>query len=108
MAKKENKKSNEEIITEIKKQITEKIRPALVMDGGNIEFVDYKDGVVEVKLLGACHGCPMASITLKSVLALFAPLSILPTLTKPFFSSLIKGRSIMPSSCLALLKLKTR
>lgn len=75
MSKKSNKKvekdveiteNKEEIIAEIKKQITEKIRPALVMDGGNIEFVDYNDGVVEVKLLGACHGCPMASITLKN------------------------------------------
>lgn len=56
----------EEIIKEIKKQITEKIRPALVMDGGNIEFVDYNDGVLKVRLLGACHGCPMASITLKN------------------------------------------
>ena len=56
----------EEIIKEIKKQITEKIRPALVMDGGNIEFVDYDDGILKVRLLGACHGCPMASITLKN------------------------------------------
>lgn len=56
----------EEIIKEIKKQITEKIRPALVMDGGNIEFVDYEDGILKVRLLGACHGCPMASITLKN------------------------------------------
>ena len=56
----------EEIIKEIKKQITEKIRPALVMDGGNIEFVDYDDGILKVRLLGACHGWPMASITLKN------------------------------------------
>ena len=56
----------EEIIKEIKKQITEKIRPALVMDGGNIEFVDYDNGILKVRLLGACHGCPMASITLKN------------------------------------------
>ena len=56
----------EEIIKEIKKQITEKIRPALVMDGGNIEFVDYDDGILKVRLLGACHGCPMAGITLKN------------------------------------------
>lgn len=58
--------SKEETIKEIKKYITEKIRPALVMDGGNIEFVDYNDGIVQVKLLGACHGCPMAGITLKN------------------------------------------
>lgn len=56
----------EEIIKEIKKQINEKIRPALVNDGGNIEFVDYENGILKVKLLGACHGCPMAGITLKN------------------------------------------
>ena len=58
----------EQIITEIKKHINEKIRPILVNDGGNIEFVEYnnEDGVVKVKLLGACHGCPMAGITLKN------------------------------------------
>lgn len=58
----------ETLVKEIKKQITEKIRPALVMDGGNIEFVDFDDenGVLKVKLLGACHGCPMAGITLKN------------------------------------------
>ena len=58
--------NREEVIKEIKKYITEKIRPALVMDGGNIEFVDYDNGIVKVKLLGACHGCPMAGITLKN------------------------------------------
>lgn len=59
--------NKENLIKEIKKQIVEKIRPALVMDGGNIEFVDFndKDGILKVKLLGACHGCPMAGITLK-------------------------------------------
>lgn len=58
--------NKEEAIKEIKKQIIEKVRPALVMDGGNIEFVDYDDGILKVKLLGACHGCPMAGITLKN------------------------------------------
>lgn len=58
--------NKEETINEIKKQIIEKIRPALIMDGGNIEFVDYEDGVLKVKLLGHCHGCPMAGITLKN------------------------------------------
>ena len=56
------------IIEEIKKNITEKIRPILINDGGNIEFVNYdnKTGIVKVKLLGHCHGCPFASITLKN------------------------------------------
>jgi Fe-S cluster biogenesis protein NfuA len=44
----------------------EKIRPALQADGGNIELVDVIDGVVKVRLTGACAGCPMASMTLKA------------------------------------------
>lgn len=43
----------------------EKIRPALQVDGGNIELVDVTDGVVKVKLTGACGGCPMSQMTLK-------------------------------------------
>ncbi len=43
----------------------DKIRPALVRDGGNVELVEVKDGTVKVKLVGACGGCPMAMMTLK-------------------------------------------
>lgn len=44
----------------------EKVRPMLVADGGNIELVDVSDdGVVKVKLTGACGSCPMSSMTLK-------------------------------------------
>ncbi len=43
----------------------EKIRASLAVDGGNVEFVDVKEGVVRVKLTGACGGCPMSQITLK-------------------------------------------
>jgi len=42
-----------------------KVRPALVADGGNVELVDVEDGVVKVKLTGACAGCPMSQMTLK-------------------------------------------
>jgi Fe-S cluster biogenesis protein NfuA len=42
-----------------------KIRPMLQADGGNVELVDVKDGVVKVKLTGACGCCPMAAMTLK-------------------------------------------
>ena len=42
------------------------IRPSLQADGGDIELVSVNDnGKVEVKLKGACHGCPMAQVTLK-------------------------------------------
>jgi Fe-S cluster biogenesis protein NfuA len=47
----------------------EKTRDALRGDGGDIELVDVSDeGVVEVRLTGACHGCPMATMTLKSLI----------------------------------------
>ncbi len=46
-------------------QALNNIRPALQMDGGDVELVKYEDGVVYVKLLGACGGCPMSTMTLK-------------------------------------------
>jgi Fe-S cluster biogenesis protein NfuA len=45
----------------------EKIRPALQADGGDVERVDVtENGVVQVRLRGACAGCPMATLTLKN------------------------------------------
>jgi Fe-S cluster biogenesis protein NfuA len=41
------------------------IRPNLQADGGDVELVDVKDGIVSVKLQGACAGCPMSTMTLK-------------------------------------------
>ena len=42
------------------------IRPSLQADGGDVELVDVsEDGIVKVKLTGACHGCPMSQMTLK-------------------------------------------
>jgi len=41
------------------------IRPALLADGGDVELVDVNDGVVTVRLTGACSGCPMAAMTLR-------------------------------------------
>ena len=46
-------------------QVIEKIRPLLQRDGGDIELVDVVDGVVKVKLKGACGTCPMSAMTLK-------------------------------------------
>lgn len=43
----------------------EKIRPALKADGGDVELVDVKDGVVTVRLTGACGSCPMSTMTLR-------------------------------------------
>ncbi|GAB6275110.1 MAG: NifU family protein [Peptococcaceae bacterium] len=48
------------------KDILDKIRPALERDGGNVELVDVTDdGVVKVRLTGACGCCPMSTFTLK-------------------------------------------
>ncbi len=41
------------------------IRPSLQADGGDVELVDVTDGIVSVKLKGACAGCPMSTMTLK-------------------------------------------
>jgi len=42
-----------------------RIRPALQADGGDVELIDVTEGVVKLKLKGACSGCPMSTITLK-------------------------------------------
>jgi Fe-S cluster biogenesis protein NfuA len=42
-----------------------KIRPSLQADGGDVDLIEVKDGIVKVKLQGACAGCPMSQMTLK-------------------------------------------
>lgn len=42
----------------------DEIRPYLQKDGGDVEFVDYEDGVLKVRLMGACRGCPYSQMTL--------------------------------------------
>jgi len=59
--KMENKKNIEKRITEV----LDKVRPYLQNDGGNVTFKRYEDGVVYVKLEGACSNCPMAVMTLE-------------------------------------------
>lgn len=47
------------------KKVLDEVRPQLQADGGDVELVDVtEDGVVKVKLVGACAGCPMSTITL--------------------------------------------
>jgi Fe-S cluster biogenesis protein NfuA len=58
----------EDAVSDTKKaveQALEKIRPMLQRDGGDIELVEVTDGVVKVRLTGACKGCPMSQMTLK-------------------------------------------
>ena len=46
-------------------QVINRIRPAVQMDGGDIQLVDVVDGLVKVRLIGACVGCPSSMMTLK-------------------------------------------
>ena len=54
-----------ENIEEQIKNVIHKLRPYLQRDGGDIEYVDFKDGLVYVRILGACAGCTMIDDTLK-------------------------------------------
>ncbi len=47
------------------KALIAEIRPVLQQDGGDVDFVNFKDGIVKVRLTGACAGCAMSRITLK-------------------------------------------
>ncbi|MDO9109950.1 MAG: NifU family protein [Desulfatirhabdiaceae bacterium] len=47
-------------------KVIDKIRPMLQADGGDVELVDCVDGVVTVRLKGACAGCPMSQMTLRN------------------------------------------
>jgi len=59
--------SKEKIENKIK-EILQKIKPFLNNDGGDVEFVKYEDGVLYVKLLGACVDCAMADTTIKEMI----------------------------------------
>ena len=50
---------------EVRKLIDEKIKPILQRDGGDVELVGVDNGIVKVRLQGACRGCPGAQMTLK-------------------------------------------
>jgi Fe-S cluster biogenesis protein NfuA len=55
-------------VEDLKKSVEQalaKIRPMLQRDGGDIELVEVTDGIVKVRLTGACKGCPMSQMTLK-------------------------------------------
>ncbi len=57
--------SKEETINKIKK-LLDTIRPYLNMDGGDVEFIEYKDNIVYVKLTGACQACLFSDDTIKN------------------------------------------
>ena len=47
-------------------QVINRIRPAVQMDGGDIELVEVVDGLVKLRLVGSCHGCPSSMMTLQA------------------------------------------
>jgi Fe-S cluster biogenesis protein NfuA len=62
----ENEEEDSEVVAQIKELIEMKVRPAVAMDGGDIVFRGFEDGIVKLELKGACSGCPSSTITLKS------------------------------------------
>jgi Fe-S cluster biogenesis protein NfuA len=60
-----NVKGKDDIMMEKVKAVLDKIRPMLQADGGDVELINVEDGVVKVRLQGACAGCPMSQMTLK-------------------------------------------
>ena len=64
-SKVENNKEFREIEKKIIKILDSKIRPAVARDGGDIQFKEFKEGTVKVKLQGSCSGCPSSTMTLK-------------------------------------------
>jgi Fe-S cluster biogenesis protein NfuA len=65
-AKNKINKNDSEIVKQIKALIEERVRPAVAMDGGDIIFHEFKDGIVYLEMHGACSGCPSSTVTLKS------------------------------------------
>tara|TARA_Y100000588_G_C13689757_1_gene683909 strand:+ start:76 stop:630 length:555 start_codon:yes stop_codon:yes gene_type:complete len=66
--KKKKDKSNEEdteVVQKIKQLLDTRVRPAVAMDGGDIQFDSFEDGVVTLFMRGACSGCPSSTATLK-------------------------------------------
>lgn len=59
---------NKEEIEKKIKEILEKIKPFLNNDGGDVEFVQFNDGILYVRLLGSCIDCPMADTTIKEMI----------------------------------------
>lgn len=55
-----------EITAQIKELLETRVRPAVMMDGGDIAFESFEDGIVYLRMHGACSGCPSSTMTLKS------------------------------------------
>ena len=62
---KDNDNDEDETIQKIKDVLETKVRPAVAKDGGDIQFISFNKGIVNVKLKGSCSGCPSSTMTLK-------------------------------------------
>lgn len=58
--------NDSDIVKQIKELISERIRPTIQEDGGDLEFVEYQNNIVRVRLQGACTSCPSSVVTLKN------------------------------------------
>ena len=61
-----HEEDDNEITTQIKELLDERVRPMVAMDGGDIVFDRFEDGIVYLQMQGACSGCPSSTVTLKS------------------------------------------
>jgi Fe-S cluster biogenesis protein NfuA len=57
--------SEGDVVARIRRVLEEEVRPAVAMDGGDVVFAGFRDGVVEVHLQGSCAGCPSSTATLR-------------------------------------------
>ncbi|MDF2937305.1 MAG: nitrogen-fixing NifU domain protein, partial [Paenibacillaceae bacterium] len=57
---------NKEVAYDEVLEVLDKLRPFLQRDGGDVELVDVEDGIVKLRLMGACGSCPSSTITLKA------------------------------------------
>ena len=60
-----DKMSNQDLLAQVQ-EVLDKLRPFLLRDGCDCELVDVEDGIVKLRLLGACGSCPSSTITLKA------------------------------------------
>jgi Fe-S cluster biogenesis protein NfuA len=61
----DNNEDDDDVVTQIKHLLDTRVRPAVAMDGGDIVFKSFENGIVTLYMRGACQGCPSATATLK-------------------------------------------
>ena len=64
-ARDDDGEEDDELVKQIKHLLDTRVRPAVAMDGGDIVFHDFEDGIVTLSMQGACSGCPSSTATLK-------------------------------------------